>query len=57
MNEHSLKSTISMQVVTFPDGSFGVSLMVTGLQSQQQADAALAHMERMFCGQEIGGNQ
>lgn len=45
--------TISMQVVTYEDGTYGVSVFLTGLQSEQGAQHALSHMERMFCGQEI----
>lgn len=48
--------TISMQVVKLEDGTFGVSLIVAGLSSQAQAEAAMAHMERQLCGQEIRSN-
>lgn len=47
--------TISMRPVLYEDGSFGVELTMTGLTSQQQAQAAILHMQRLFCGQEIDG--
>lgn len=34
------------------DGTFYAQLTVSGLQSEQQAQAAVAHMQRLFCGQE-----
>lgn len=46
--------TISMRPVQYTDdGSWGVELTVTGLASEQQADAAMLHMQRLFCGDEI----
>ena len=48
--------TFSMQPVRYEDGSWGVTVQVTGLTSKQQAEAAMAHMERLFCGQEISTN-
>ena len=47
------KPTISMRAVHYEDGSYGVALEVTGLASKQQAESAIAHMQRLFCGQEI----
>lgn len=49
--------TISMEVVKDGSGSYGVSLLLTGLHSQQQAEAAIAYMQQIFCGQEIRGDQ
>lgn len=51
--QHDDKTTISMQTVSYPDGSFGVNLYLTDLLSQEHAEAAMAHMERLFCGDEI----
>lgn len=34
------------------EGTFYAQLTVSGLQSEQQAQAAVAHMQRLFCGQE-----
>ena len=50
--------TISMRKFGFrhpnrDDGSYGVALTVTGLTSEQQAEAAMVHMQRLFCGAEI----
>lgn len=45
--------TFSMQPVRYPDGSWGVAVNVTGLVSEQQAEAAMQHMQRLFCSAEI----
>lgn len=45
--------TISMRQLNLGDGSYGVELTVTGLTSEQQAAAAMLHMQRLFCGAEI----
>lgn len=34
------------------DGTYKAVMTVSGLQSEQQAQAAVAHMQRLFCGQE-----
>lgn len=34
------------------NGTFTARMTVSGLQSAQQAQAAVAHMQRLFCGQE-----
>jgi len=34
-------------------GDYGAVLQVTGLKDQQQADAVMAHLQRLFCGTEI----
>lgn len=39
------------------DGTFKAIMTVSGLQSEQQARAAVAHMQRLFCGQEMEGAQ
>lgn len=46
--------TISMRPVQYPDGTWGVELTVTGLTSEQQAEAAMQYMQRLFCAEEIG---
>jgi len=48
--------TFSMQPVKYEDGSWGVSVQVTGLASEQQAEAAMAHMQKLFCGAQINEN-
>ena len=45
--------TISMKPVQYEDGSWGVELVVTGLSSEQQAEAAMLHMQMLFCADEI----
>lgn len=46
-------AAISMRTVRHDDGSYGVELTVTGLASEEQAEAAMQYMQRLFCGQEI----
>lgn len=46
----------SMQSVKYEDGSWGVSVQVTGLTSEQQAEAAMQHMQKLFCGASISEN-
>lgn len=48
--------TFSMQPVRYEDGSWGVSVQVTGLASEQQALVAMQHMQTLFCGAEISEN-
>ena len=50
------RPTFSMQPVCYKDGSWGVSVMVTWLASQQQAEAAMLHMQELFCGPAIVSN-
>lgn len=45
--------TITMRPVQYPDGTWGVELTVTGLTSEKQAEAAMLHMERLFCAGKI----
>lgn len=49
----NMNATISMRPVRYEDGSYGVELTVTGLANEQQAEAAMQHMERLFCAEEI----
>lgn len=51
--EESKRHAISMRWVAFDSGSYGVELTVSGLSSQRAAEAAMAHMERLFCGAPI----
>lgn len=45
--------TISMRHVDYGDGTHGVELTVMGLATEQQAEAAILHMQQLFCGGEI----
>jgi len=45
--------TISMRHVDYDDGTHGVELTVMGLTTKQQAEAAMLHMQKLFCGTEI----
>lgn len=51
--ETTATPTFSMQPVRFEDGTWGVAVQVTGLISEQQAQAAMRHMQTLFCGAEI----
>jgi len=53
MDEFNENAAISMRPVRYEDGSYGVELSVTGLVSEQQAEAAMLHIQRMFCAAEI----
>lgn len=48
--------TISMRSIELPEGGYAVELIVSGLPNKQQAEAAMAHLERMLCGSEIKTN-
>lgn len=48
--------TFSTQPVKYEDGSWGVTVQVTGLTSEQQAEAAMQHMQKLFCGAQINEN-
>lgn len=45
--------TITLRTVKLPDGSWSAQMIVTSLPSEEVADAAVAHMQRLFCGAEI----
>lgn len=45
--------TISMRFTQEQDNSYAVHLMVTGLISEQEAVTAMAHLQRLYCGNEI----
>lgn len=47
--------TVTMGRQQMPDGSWTATMMVSGLTDERMADAAMAHMERLFCGAEIKG--
>lgn len=46
-------TTISIGVDREADGTFTTKMLVTGLPSFAQAQAAADHMQRLFCGEEI----
>ncbi len=45
--------TISIGVDKSEDGTFTAQMIVTGLETFAQANAAAEHMQRLFCGDEI----
>lgn len=47
---------ISMRSLRQADGSFAVELTVSGLASERQAQGALAHLQRVLCGDEISSH-
>ena len=52
----STQPTISMQWVKHGEGNYAVELTLTGLVSEQHAEAAMAHLERVLCGSAIATN-
>ncbi len=42
-----------MRWVLLGDATYGVELLVSGLKNQQQAEAAMAHMQHLFCSNKI----
>lgn len=53
----ALEPTISIGIDQCVDGSFVAALIVSGLKSEQQANAVANHMQRLFCGDEIKERQ
>ena len=49
--------TTTLRTERMPDGSWSTQMIVTGLVSEREADAALQHMQKLFCSAEIRGNQ
>lgn len=47
--------TTTLRTEQLPDGTWCAHMMVTGLADERMADAAVAHMQRLFCGDEIKG--
>jgi hypothetical protein len=45
--------TISIGIDKAEDGTFTAQMLVTGLETFAQANAAAEHMQRLFCGDEI----
>lgn len=45
--------TFSMMPIQLENGSWGVSVQISGLESEQQAQAAMQHMQDLFCSSEI----
>ena len=44
--------TVSLFTEQKPDGTWCAHMLVSGLPSESMADAAIAHMQNLFCGQE-----
>lgn len=45
-----------MRRIKQSEGSYAVELVVSGLPSEQQAEAAMAHLQRVLCADEISTN-
>ncbi len=52
-NMDNMQPTFTMRPVRYEDGSYGVEATITGLKSEQQAEAAMLHMQRLFCAEEM----
>ena len=48
----ALEPVASLKWDESEDGTYFAQITVSGLRSEKQAKAAVAHMQRMFCGQE-----
>lgn len=48
--------TISMRTIKHAEGSYTVELIVSGLRNEQQAEAAMTHLQRALCGSEIASH-
>lgn len=46
--------TTTLRTEQMPDGSWCAHMLVTGLPNERTADAAMTHMQLLFCGKEIG---
>lgn len=47
--------TTTLRTQQMPDGAWVAQMLVTGLPDERTADAAVTHMQRLFCGGEIKG--
>lgn len=48
--------TISMQTFEDENGQFGVQVIVSGLENNEQADRAVAYLQSLICGKEMTVN-
>lgn len=44
---------ITITPVKYIDGSYGANMIIVGLKTEDEAKAAAAHMQRLFCGEEM----
>ena len=49
----TLEPVITLGYEQADGGTFNATLTVSGLANEQQAQAAVAHMQRLFCGEEM----
>ncbi|GDY37745.1 hypothetical protein [Acidovorax sp. NB1] len=47
-----IEPVVSLKWDVEADGTFIAQMTVSGLRTEQQAKAAVEHMQRLFCGQE-----
>ncbi len=50
---YPIEPIVSLVHEQAPDGTYVARLVVSGLQTERAALAALDHMERLFCGAEV----
>ena len=53
MSYREPEPTLSMQVMHLVDGTYAVNVLVLGLFTQEQAELAMKHMEKLFASEEI----
>ena len=51
-----LEPVISLVFNKMDDGTYAATMTLSGLPTEQVAPAALNHMQRLFCGQELEAN-
>ena len=51
--EHRLEPIASLGYERAEGGTYRATLTVSGLTSERQAQVAVAHMQRLFCGAEM----
>lgn len=47
------QAIISLGYTVAPDGTYTATMTISGLPTEQHAQLALDHMERLFCGGEV----
>ena len=55
MADH-LEPVVSLVFNKMDDGTYTATMTLSGLPSEQVAQAALDHMQQLFCGQEMEPN-
>lgn len=57
MSIDALEPVVTLKWDAEEDGTYTAQMTVSGLRCEQQAVAAVAHMQRLFCGNEQESKQ